>query len=790
MKKKKESSLKMIEKLKSLLPALSGEEAEAARFQIENLCAENPLLGHLDGRASPATILECWEQRDLSRMKVLQQKLAQEKNLLKGYKTIQTAEKGPELESCIEYVQRKVYFITCQVESIKEYVEDASGDTGTVHQESAQKDDQLSEKNDKRTGTMQMTIIELNTKNPLHHNSQIIVYLKNAPVATIAESEIGEGRAVSFSFEEVCHVEIEIRSEKDVMVGWIFFPVEDLVDAEDKGKKTFFFTMTDHSNLAISFGKCILQKKGLQRAEVAIFTKRVAGHNMRKLENMNSYYCEICSNGKEETLYFRCDWCKYTCHMKCLSKIFFVCVEYAKKQQKEEAIQRLEREREKIRKERLGIILAAVEIREKPEDDAEIADRTTKVTKEPEAAPEDRSKPTKRYAVAHDLKETKTHSLIWCSHCGEKISLFSEALECTICHLTYHTDCKAMVFKSCGISEELRTSLITYTPAPRRLEPIEDQITLNEFEFQAQIGGTAYGKIYLCNWRNQKVALKAIKKEAAIVNDITEYLEIERKCLDMTKGSKNPFLAQLQGYFQTDTHVFFIIEFVAGGDLYYHIQRTVFTENTVRQILAEIILGVEFLHKNNVIYRNLKLANVLVDEDGHVKITDFSLCSIGAKNGIAHTFCGTIDTVAPEMIAGVYTKSVDWWSLGVVAYQLVMKKSPFTGETVQKIRHAIEQDDPEEIESVPEPIKNLILSLLEKNPENRLGNRSITQIKKHPYFEGVEWSKLKNKEEKLEWAPEIAETLNFDPEFTSEDPTLSPGEPIADETQKLYFQNF
>ncbi|KAI5181045.1 hypothetical protein NEOKW01_1286 [Nematocida sp. AWRm80] len=791
MQEKKSVTLNMIEKLTDILPTLSEAEAEAARYQIERLREENPFLTGTDTK--PKTILECWEARDTSRAQVLKQKLAQEINLLRGYKVIMQAEETEEISKRVNYSQRKIYFIKTELERIKRYLNDASSQNKGTTQGSILETN-IKREIEKRTGTVCMTVSGLENKNPLHKSPSLYIYIDEVSVMKIEGNEIGDNKNLSIAFTEAQSMELIIESEEGVIVGWIYFPIIDLIEAEDKGTKVFYYSISDKSTLSISFGKCSLKNKGIQRNRNTLITKRIAGHVMRKVEDMVFYHCGVCDNKRNSSAsqtFYRCDWCKFTCHVKCVYKVFFLCVEYIKRKEEDDEKLRLQEKLAKMKQERLKMIIAAVDIREKPKDDMEFSDRVNnlKSTAKPEQETT-KIHQTKTYNNPHTLEKKKALGMVWCNHCGERIGILTQLLRCSVCDNSFHLECKPMLFCSCGITEEQLEKLVAYVPIAEKKKET-GEISLDEFKFISLIGRGTFGKVFLCEWKDKKVALKSIKKQTVIEKDSAEFIEIERKCLEIAKSSKNPFLMSMYGYFQTSTHLFFITEFASGGDLYFHLFNRSITPEEIRIILAEVILGLEYLHENNIIYRDMKLENIMISRTGHVKIVDFGLCSIGAKNGVAHTFCGTIGSIAPEVIEGVYTKQIDWWGLGVIAYELFLTTPPFPGDTDKMIKEAILDDEPKELGQIPEPAQSFVRGLLTKNPKERLGHKSINEIKSHIYFDGLSWENVKQLKIDPIWKPdEISDGKhNFDAAITSEPPQLSPANALSS-SQEAYFQNF
>ncbi|XP_018414009.1 PREDICTED: ribosomal protein S6 kinase alpha-5 isoform X6 [Nanorana parkeri] len=241
--------------------------------------------------------------------------------------------------------------------------------------------------------------------------------------------------------------------------------------------------------------------------------------------------------------------------------------------------------------------------------------------------------------------------------------------------------------------------------------------------------------------------MKVLKKATIIQKSKTaEHTRTERQVLEHIRQS--PFLVTLHYAFQTDTKLHLILDYINGGELFTHLsQREKFTEREVQMYIGEIVLALEHLHKLGIIYRDIKLENILLDSSGHVVLTDFGLSKefLSDENERTYSFCGTIEYMAPEIVRGGesgHDKAVDWWSLGVLMYELLTGASPFTvdGEknSQAEISKRILKSDPPYPPEMSGLVKDLIRGLLMKDPKKRLGcgPDGSDEIKKHPFFKG------------------------------------------------------
>ncbi|KAM3868401.1 serine/threonine-protein kinase N2-like [Diretmus argenteus] len=309
------------------------------------------------------------------------------------------------------------------------------------------------------------------------------------------------------------------------------------------------------------------------------------------------------------------------------------------------------------------------------------------------------------------------------------------------------------------------------------------KMQMEDFKYISVLGRGHFGKVLLAEFKKtgKLYAIKALKKRDIVTRDEVDSLMSEKRIFEMINASRHPFLVNLHGCFQTSDHVCFVMEYSPGGDLMIHIHNDVFSEVQTRFYSACVLLGLEFLHLNKIIYRDLKLDNLLMDADGFVKITDFGLCKEGMGHGDrTSTFCGTPEFLAPEVLTDDnYTRAVDWWGMGVLIFEMLVGESPFPGEDEEEVFDSIVNDDVQYPESLSPDAISIIQKLLKKNPVKRLGagERDANQVKGEKFFETIDWEALLAKKVTPPFLPSIKESMdvsNFDSEFTRLQPILSP----------------
>ncbi|XP_052501426.1 ribosomal protein S6 kinase alpha-2 isoform X2 [Budorcas taxicolor] len=284
--------------------------------------------------------------------------------------------------------------------------------------------------------------------------------------------------------------------------------------------------------------------------------------------------------------------------------------------------------------------------------------------------------------------------------------------------------------------------------------------------------------------------MKVLKKATLKVRDRVRS-KMER---DILAEVNHPFIVKLHYAFQTEGKLYLILDFLRGGDLFTRLSKEVmFTEEDVKFYLAELALALDHLHGLGIIYRDLKPENILLDEEGHIKITDFGL----SKEAIDHdkraySFCGTIEYMAPEVVnRRGHTQSADWWSFGVLMFEMLTGSLPFQGKDRKETMALILKAKLGMPQFLSVEAQSLLRALFKRNPCNRLGAGldGVEEIKRHPFFVTIDWNKLYRKEIKPPFKPAVGrpeDTFHFDPEFTARTPTDSPGVPPSANAHHLF----
>jgi serine/threonine protein kinase len=289
------------------------------------------------------------------------------------------------------------------------------------------------------------------------------------------------------------------------------------------------------------------------------------------------------------------------------------------------------------------------------------------------------------------------------------------------------------------------------------------KVKLEDFEFIRLIGIGTYGKIYVASKKssNKLYAIKILNKKNVHNKFELQNIKTERTVLAKLN---HPFIQKLYYAFQTKGNLYFITQFMHGGELNYHIYKepnNYFSEEKARFYASEIILAINYLHKNNCIYRDLKPENVLIDITGHIKLIDFGLSKLCEGYPCkTRTLCGTPEYLAPEVLfEKEYGIEVDWWSLGVILYEMLSGYLPFKIIPSEKVTKNIYKKRIKMFKHFSKNAENLIKRLLEYNPKKRI---TFDGIIKHPFFKGTNWDKIERLETNPPFIPEISDDNLFE----------------------------
>ncbi|CAJ0585987.1 unnamed protein product, partial [Mesorhabditis spiculigera] len=311
------------------------------------------------------------------------------------------------------------------------------------------------------------------------------------------------------------------------------------------------------------------------------------------------------------------------------------------------------------------------------------------------------------------------------------------------------------------------------------INPAGVKVGKGDFELLSLLGKGGFAKVFQVRKTSGPdegtlYAMKVLKKATLVQNQKdTAHVKSERHILEAVR---NPFICSLHYAFQTEGKLYLVLEYLSGGELFACLEKEgIFPERTAAFYLAEITLALEHLHRNGIIYRDLKPENIILDSAGHIKLTDFGLSKEAIEGDIkTHTFCGTIEYMAPEILTRQgHNQAVDWWSLGTLMFDMLTGSPPFIAENRKKTIDKILKSRITLPAYLGSDARDLLRHLLKRNPESRIGAgpNGIDDLKAHPFFvANVNWVQVASRESKPPFVPNLThaeDVSNFDTQFTS-----------------------
>ncbi|XP_045063240.1 protein kinase C zeta type isoform X2 [Coregonus clupeaformis] len=412
----------------------------------------------------------------------------------------------------------------------------------------------------------------------------------------------------------------------------------------------------------------------------------------------------------------------------------------------------------------------------------------------------------KLYRVnGHLFQAKRFNRKAYCGHCSERIwGLGTQGYKCINCKLLVHKRCHKLVPLTCQRHMDIK-AVVDGIDGIKISQ--EMALGLGDFDLIRVIGRGSYAKVLLVRLKkNEQIyAMKVVKKELVHDDEDIDWVQTEKHVFE--QASTNPFLVGLHSCFQTESRLFLVIEYVNGGDLMFHMQRQrKLPEEHARFYAAEICIALNFLHEKGIIYRDLKLDNVLLDHEGHIKLTDYGMCKEGIRPGdTTSTFCGTPNYIGPEILRGEdYGFSVDWWALGVLMFEMMAGRSPFdiiTDNPDMNTEEYLFQVILEKTIRIPRSLSvkaaSVLKGFLNKDPKERLGcqvQTGFTDIKSHTFFRSIDWDQLEKKQMAPPFKPQITDDYgleNFDTQFTNEPVQLTPDdEDVIKRIDQSEFEGF
>ncbi|KAI5170361.1 hypothetical protein PAEPH01_1368 [Pancytospora epiphaga] len=528
---------------------------------------------------------------------------------------------------------------------------------------------------------------------------------------------------VRLEFQRGANIELMLTSSnRDSIYGLILLPTS-FYEEHSNEEIILRSHMFNFITLHVEFERCQIINHSNKKFECIVTN----GHGFNRVKTLANTHCNVCLKKcqlKEDS--YVCIKCRVHCHINCAKYILFKC---------------------------LGneIYFGCSNICGE-EDIAMAGNRTESQLSSFTPNLESIKIREEKYDIAHNFNKKFSWGFHSCLHCGERINLASKMYYCKECSSYFHEKCKRFAFNSCGIEYELRTKMVEFQR--EKFEKTRENSdngkykTITDFSILDVVGKGSFGKVVLVseNKSKKKYALKVIKKQSIYSSRDLRNVETEESILRTVTKGDCPFFVAMHFYFQDKYRIYIGLDYVKGGVLRHWLSKGAFTESRTKFYTIELIKALEFLHRHNIAYRDMKLDNILLSGDGHIKLCDFGLSKLEmGPDTVTYTYCGSLDTVAPEVLAGEgYKRSVDFWSLGVVVFEMMHRRSPFTGSSIEELATAIKHTKLRVEVDISKEAMDFVFRMLLKEPESRLGYgaEGCFSIKSHPWFRDVDWDSV------------------------------------------------
>lgn len=294
----------------------------------------------------------------------------------------------------------------------------------------------------------------------------------------------------------------------------------------------------------------------------------------------------------------------------------------------------------------------------------------------------------------------------------------------------------------------------------------EGKLNLNSFEIIEPLGKGSFGSVFLVTKKGEQpqkyYAMKILEKDKVLSQNLIRYARTERNVLSL---AQHQFIVGLCFAFQSQSRLYLIMDYAPGGDMGMALaNHRRFTVEAARVYAAEIVLALEYLHKQNIIFRDLKPDNVVFDEQGHAMLTDFGLSKTGVgSHDVSQSFCGSVAYLAPEMLRRTgHSRSIDWYLLGVLIYEMLVGVPPYFNTSKTKLFENIQQGPLKIPHTMPHDARQIILLLLNRNPQKRLGAQNdAEEVKQHEFFASIDWDKILQRQGEV--LPPTIRPIKYDP---------------------------
>ncbi|KAJ3253607.1 Serine/threonine kinase [Boothiomyces macroporosus] len=551
------------------------------------------------------------------------------------------------------------------------------------------------------------------------------------------------------SFEKGHEVEIAVHEQGSGILGLVWFKIYDLLEdnkmtlPEGENTSDVWLNLLPGGkiHLQLTFGALFLilvpekpKKKGneelIRQRAVQKFTNR-RGHKFIGISSYQVLKCAICHEFLVSGQGLNCQTCDFICHRKCVDNVVSKCI--------------------------------AKSDLDKDENELEV-----------------------KHKIPHRFSMYASRAVNWCCHCGKMLPLGKNTyLKCTECSLSCHEGCKIYIPELCGLPLKLMSELRSFQKAG----PTDLSASTTSLQGSQDLvsGEKKNGLPSLQSFQS--------KKEMNRLSTVPDHNQVKQMNKNLSKNERQESLMFFRhGSKGVGLDDFTFLAVLGKGNFgKVMLAQEKFTNN----YYGIKVLKKEFILEHDEVESDLKLDNILLTLDGHVKIADYGLCKENMAYGSAtNTFCGTPEFMAPEILAEKpYGRAVDWWSFGVLIYEMVLGKAPFSGDSEERIFQAILRNPPMFPDSLDKMTVDIIQRLLNKDASKRLGGgpTDADEIKTHPYFKGINWNDVYNLKIPPPYLPKITsptDLSNFDEEFTSEVPVLTPVHSVLSNANQEEFRGF
>ena len=281
---------------------------------------------------------------------------------------------------------------------------------------------------------------------------------------------------------------------------------------------------------------------------------------------------------------------------------------------------------------------------------------------------------------------------------------------------------------------------------------------VDDFTLMRTLGTGSFGRVLLVGHKDRKnelMAMKVMEKARIVKLKQVEHIISEIRIIDSMKFN---FLVGMEYFFKDNVYVFLVMPFVNGGEMFVHLRaQRKFDETMAKFYTAQVILGLEYMHNLGIVYRDLKPENILIDKDGYLKITDFGFCK-KIDETRTYTLCGTPEYLTPEIILSQgYNKSVDWWSMGILIFEMAAGYPPFSARDPMKIYEKIVAGKYNCPQHFSKGLKDLVSNMIQVDRTKRFGElkNGTRDVKGHEWFKTMDWDSLLQKKLKPVFKPKV-----------------------------------